>query len=55
MTTNFRIVCDVCNRKVCDFQFTEKGDIVVYCRSCGNTHLIHKQIADFGESGRQLR
>ena len=38
----FRIVCDVCKRQLCDFQFTEEGDIVVYCRSCGQMKMIYK-------------
>ncbi len=38
----FRIICDICKRQLCDFQFTESGDIVVYCRSCGQTKMIYK-------------
>lgn len=38
----FRIVCDICNRKTCCFQFTENGDLVIYCKSCGQTEIIIK-------------
>jgi len=40
----FRIVCDVCDRQLCDFQFTEKQDIVVYCRTCGQAKIIFKSL-----------
>ena len=42
MKEGFRIVCDCCERKLCDYQYTEKGDIVVYCRSCGQTKIYFK-------------
>ena len=40
--SGFRIICDCCKRQLCDFQFTEEGDIVIYCRSCGQARMIFK-------------
>lgn len=39
----FRIVCDICGRQLCNFQFTENGDVVVYCRSCTQAKIICKE------------
>ncbi|HDK42085.1 MAG TPA: hypothetical protein ENG87_01795 [Candidatus Pacearchaeota archaeon] len=41
-TSGFRIVCDCCKRQLCDFQFTEESDIVIYCRSCGQAKMVFK-------------
>jgi hypothetical protein len=39
----FRIRCE-CGRVACDFQFTENGDIVIYCLTCGRTEIIFKDL-----------
>lgn len=39
---NFKIVCS-CGRKLCDFEFTESGNIVIVCKTCLNTELIKKR------------
>jgi len=38
----FTISCKTCNRSDCDFDFTAPGDIVIFCKACGNTHMIFK-------------
>jgi len=39
----FELKCGRCNRAAFDLQSTEKGDFVVYCRSCGNARMVIKK------------
>lgn len=40
----FTIVCLKCNRKSCKFTFTDDGDIMIKCHSCGATKSVDRII-----------
>ncbi|KKM17915.1 hypothetical protein LCGC14_1670990 [marine sediment metagenome] len=38
----FKIGCGHCGRNLCDFAFTEDGDIIIVCKTCGKKGLIER-------------
>lgn len=35
----FKIVC-TCNRKICDLERTMEGNLVIYCKTCGDAEVL---------------
>jgi rRNA maturation endonuclease Nob1 len=38
----FAIVCKVCKRLNCDFEFTDTGNLIIFCPACGSTELVRR-------------
>jgi len=41
-SNKFTIICKTCNRKNCRFEFTDSGNLLIVCDSCGNMFLIRR-------------